>query len=125
MIIAKLHQCVYNAIVSLCLKYKNNGEEMYYNTTNETGISLKTNFEKADNQTRLTLSVFQTYPNDNLSANDVWSFLIDNESINEQTPLTSIRRAITDLTNQDRLVKTDKKVLGSAGRKTYTWKLKQ
>ena len=124
MIIAKLHQCVYNAIVSLCLKYKNNGEEMYYNTTNETGISLKTNFEKADNQTRLTLSVFQTYPNDNLSANDVWSFLIDNESINEQTPLTSIRRAITDLTNQDRLVKTDKKVLGLAGRKTYTWKLK-
>jgi hypothetical protein len=124
MIIAKLHQCVYNAIVSLCLKYKNNGEEMYYNTTNETGISLKTNFEKADNQTRLTLSVFQTYPNDNLSANDVWSFLIDNESINEQTPLTSIRRAITDLTNQDRLVKTDKKVLGLAGRKTYTWRLK-
>jgi hypothetical protein len=124
MIIAKLHQCVYNAIVSLCLKYKNNGEEMYYNTTNETGISLKTNFEKADNQTRLTLAVFQTYPNDNLSANDVWSFLIDNESINEQTPLTSIRRAITDLTNQDRLVKTDKKVLGSAGRKTYTWRLK-
>jgi hypothetical protein len=124
MIIAKLHQCVYNAIVSLCLKYKNNGEEMYYNTTNETGISLKTNFEKADNQTRLTLSVFQTYPNDNLSANDVWSFLIDNKSINEQTPLTSIRRAITDLTNQDRLVKTDKKVLGLAGRKTYTWRLK-
>jgi hypothetical protein len=124
MIIAKLHQCVYNAIVSLCLKYKNNGEEMYYNTTNETGISLKTNFEKADNQTRLTLAVFQTYPNDNLSANDVWAFLIDNESINEQTPLTSIRRAITDLTNQDRLVKTDKKVLGSAGRKTYTWRLK-
>jgi hypothetical protein len=124
MIIAKLHQCVYNAIVSLCLKYKNNGEEMYYNTTNETGISLKTNFEKADNQTRLTLAVFQTYPNDNLSANDVWAFLIDNESINEQTPLTSIRRAITDLTNQDRLVKTDKKVLGLAGRKTYTWRLK-
>jgi len=54
----------------------------------------------------------------------VWAFLIDNESINEQTPLTSIRRAITDLTNRNRLVKTDKKVLGSAGRKTYTWKLK-
>jgi len=97
---------------------------MYYNTTNETGNLLKTNFEKADNQTQLTLAVFQTYPNDSLSANDVWGFLIDNESINEQTPLTSIRRAITDLTNRDRLVKTDKKVLGSAGRKTYTWRLK-
>ena len=45
-------------------------------------------------------------------------------TINEQTPLTSIRRAISDLTNRNRLVKTDKKVLGGAGRKTYTWRLK-
>jgi len=124
MIIAKLHQCVYNAIVSLCLKYKNKEGNMYYNTTNENGSLLKTSLKQADNQEQLTLAVFQTYPNDNLSANDVWGFLIDNESINEQTPLTSIRRAITDLTNRDRLVKTDKKVLGLAGRRTYTWRLK-
>ena len=44
-------------------------------------------------------------------------FLIDNDSINEQTPLTSIRRAITDLTNQDKLLKTNKKVMGGSGRK--------
>ncbi len=124
MIIAKLHQCVYNAIVSLCLKYKNKEGNMYYNTTNENGSLLQTNMKQANNQEQLTLAVFQTYPNENLSANDVWAFLIDNESINEQTPLTSIRRAITDLTNRNRLVKTDKKVLGSAGRKTYTWRLK-
>ncbi len=97
---------------------------MYYNTTNETGSLLKTNFKQANNQEKLTLAVFQTYPYDNLSADDVWRFLIDNESINEQTPLTSIRRAITDLTNKDKLVKTDKKVLGNAGRRTYTWRLK-
>ena len=97
---------------------------MYYNTTNEKGSLLKTNMKQATNQEQLTLAVFQTYPNDNLSANDVWRFLIENESINEQTPLTSIRRAITDLTNRNRLVKTDKKVLGNAGRKTYTWRLK-
>ena len=97
---------------------------MYYNTTNETGSLLKTNLKQANNQTELTLAVFQTYPNDNLSAYDVWEFLINNETINEETPLTSIRRAITDLTDCNRLVKTDKKILGGAGRKTYTWRLK-
>lgn len=97
---------------------------MYYNTTNEIGVQLKANLKKAHNQTFLTLSVFQTYPKDYLSASNVWIFLMDNESIDEQTPLTSIRRAITDLTNQDRLVKTDKKVMGNSGRKTYTWRLK-
>lgn len=124
MIIAKLYQCVYNAIVSLCLKYKNKEGKMYYNTTNEKGSLLQTNMKQANNQEQLTLAVFQTYPNDNLSAYDVWQFLIDNESINEQTPLTSIRRSITDLTNRNRIVKTDKRVLGNAGRRTYTWRLK-
>jgi hypothetical protein len=124
MIIAKLYQCVYNAIVSLCLKYKNKEGKMYYNTTNENGSLLKTNTKQAENQTTLTLSVFQTYPTYTFSANEVWQFLIDNEAINEQTPLTSIRRAITDLTNEGKIVKTNRKVLGSAGRSTYTWRLK-
>tara|TARA_B100000214_G_C23913640_1_gene602585 strand:- start:490 stop:864 length:375 start_codon:yes stop_codon:yes gene_type:complete len=124
MIIAKLHQCVYNAIVSLCLKCKNKEGKMYYNTTNENGLNYKSNLKQAINQEKLTLAVFQTYPNDNLSAYDVWKFLVDNETINQETPLTSIRRAITDLTNAGKIVKTDRKVLGSAGRKTYTWRLK-
>ena len=124
MIIARLHQCVYNAIVSLCLKYKNKEGKMYYNTTNENGSLLKTNTKQAKNQTTLTLSVFQTYPTYTFSADEVWQFLIENEAINEQTPLTSIRRAITDLTNEGKIVKTNRKVLGSAGRKTYTWRLK-
>jgi hypothetical protein len=124
MIITKLHQCVYNAIVSLCLKYKNKEGKMYYNTTNENGSLLQTNMKQANNQEQLTLAVFQTYPTYTFSADEVWNFLIDNEAINEQTPLTSIRRAITDLTNEGKIVKTNRKVLGSAGRKTYTWRLK-
>ena len=50
MIIARLHQCVYNAIVSLCLKCKNKEGKMYYNTTNEKGSLLKTNMKQATNQ---------------------------------------------------------------------------
>ena len=47
---------------------------MYYNTTNESGAGYKANLEQANNQNELTLAVFQTYPNESLSANDVWSF---------------------------------------------------
>ena len=85
MIITKLHQCVYNAIVSLCLKYKNKEGKMYYNTTNENGSLLQTNMKQANNQEQLTLAVFQTYPNENLSANEVWAFLIDNLRIIKYT----------------------------------------
>ena len=41
---------VFNLIVSLCLKYKNNGEDMYYNTTREKEKQLRLNFDKAKNQ---------------------------------------------------------------------------
>ena len=124
MIIAKLHQCVYNAIVSLCLKYKNKGDHMYYNTTREEGVQLKLNIEKAHNQKHKVLSVFQKNPTQNYCADDIFRVLTERDEINTNTPLTSIRRAITDLTNDDYIVKTDKRVMGSAGRKTYTWRLK-
>ena len=124
MIITKLHQCVYNAIVSLCLKYKNKGEQMYYNTTREEGVQLKLNIEKAHNQKHKVLSVFQKNPTQNYCADDIIRVLTERDEINTNTPLTSIRRAITDLTNDDYIVKTDKRVMGSAGRKTYTWRLK-
>lgn len=74
----------------------------------------------------LTLAVFQTYPEDNLSAYDVWQFLIDNESIDEETPLTLIRKAINDLYDNNKIIKTNMKVLGLNGMPAmgYTWKLK-
>ena len=43
-------------------------------------------------------------------------------TINEQTPLTSIRRAMTDLTAEGMLVKTDYRVEGSYGKKVHTWR---
>lgn len=41
----------------------------------------------------------------------------------KNAPLTSIRRAITNLTSQGKLVKTDVKVKGSYGRMEYVWRL--
>ena len=78
------------------------------------------------NKKDLTLAVFQTYPEDNLSAYEVWQFLIDNESIDEQTPLTLIRKAINDLSDNNKIIKRNMKVLGLNGMPImgYTWKLK-
>ncbi len=38
-------------------------------------------------------------------------------------PITSVRRAISDLTRDGKLVKTDKQVIGMYGRKEYVWRL--
>jgi len=78
------------------------------------------------NEKQLTLAVFQTYPDDNLSAFDVWQFLIDNESINKETTLIMIRKAINDLSNNNEIIKKNMKVLGLNGMPImgYTWKLK-
>ena len=39
-------------------------------------------------------------------------------------PITSVRRAITDLTTEDRLIKTDIMKKGKYGKEVHCWKLK-
>ena len=41
----------------------------------------------------------------------------------ENTPITSIRRAITNLTKQGKLIKTNIQRKGQYGKLTYAWKL--
>ena len=41
------------------------------------------------------------------------------------TPLTSIRRAISNLTKSGYLEKTDNRVVGNYGKMNFQWKLKQ
>ena len=43
---------------------------------------------------------------------------------NTMVPITSIRRAITNLTNDEKLVKTDNQKTGPYGKPSYCWKLK-
>ena len=38
-------------------------------------------------------------------------------------PITSIRRALSDLTSECKLTKTDNKKLGPYGKHEFTWKL--
>ena len=45
------------------------------------------------------------------------------EDCGRNIPLTSVRRAISDLTRNGDLVKTDKQVMGIYGRKEYVWRV--
>lgn len=97
---------------------------MYYNTTREKEKQLRLNFDKAKNQKQKVLGIFQAIPTASYCADDVLSALKHLEAIDLNTPITSIRRAISDLAKEGYLLKTDKKVMGNWGRLTYTWRLR-
>ena len=89
----------------------------YYNTTNEKGFDLEKSHEKARNQEEIIYSFFLTYGKP-LSPSQVL------KKLNLECPITSIRRALTNLTNQDKIIKTDVKVVGLYGKKEHLWRLK-
>jgi hypothetical protein len=87
----------------------------HYNTTNESGNQLSLLNEIAINQEDKVLELFTIYKK--LSPSDVWKYY-------SQYPLTSIRRAMTNLSIAGKLVKTDEKKIGIYGRNEFIWQLK-
>ena len=97
---------------------------MYYNTTNEISLNLKNNIRKAKKQNEIVLAMFQKNFNYEYTPETMEFDLKDQKLIHEKTPLTSIRRAFTDLKNEGYIVKTKNKHIGNFGRFSYRWKLK-
>lgn len=69
-------------------------------------------------QNDIILSLFQRYPGHLFTPFEV------QHHTRLRAPITSIRRAITDLTKAGHLVKTDIKKIGKYGTVNYTWQLK-
>lgn len=88
----------------------------YYNTTGETGSQLKQYKRKAATQSDLILRFFQQRSKACFSPSYI------QQNCMPGTPLTSVRRAITNLTKQGKLVKLNRKVEGPYGRPEYVWK---
>ena len=88
---------------------------MYYNTTNESGEQLNMFKGKATKQENEILQLFKKY-----------TFLTPSYVQKEfqKYPLTSVRRAITNLTIAGLLDKTADKGPGIYGRKESVWKYK-
>ena len=87
---------------------------MYYNTTSEKGNHLKTSHTRTRTQEEKIYSFFLTFGQP-LSP----SMILD--KMNLKCPITSVRRALTDLTSKGKLIKLNKLVMGSYGKKEHLW----
>jgi len=92
---------------------------MYYNTTSKTGKDLKRAEKKAETQKEIILKLFKEKKM--LSASQAWNLFT--RQINKSTPLTSIRRAITDLMNENYLKKTSLMNIGVYGDNEHIYML--
>ena len=92
-------------------------ENNYYNTNKEFGDELKNSNTKAKSQEDAIMVLFRDRIK--LSASEVWHIYDDKGN----TPITSIRRAITNLYKNGVLVKTDETKDGIYGKKEHIYKI--
>lgn len=90
---------------------------MYYNTTNLKGDELKTSQKKTVSQEQKILDIFKKHQVP-LSPTDVYRNFAP-----PYAPLTSIRRALSNLTKDGKLEKTSKMTMGNYGKLEHCWKL--
>lgn len=93
--------------------------ESYYNTNRESGNELAESTGKAQKQEDIIYNYFKNNPDAELTPFEVQA------AINlVGTPITSIRRAITNLTHDGKLIKTNNQKRGEYGKKNFCWKFK-
>lgn len=88
----------------------------FYNTNQENSKESSESFLKAANQETAILGLFS-------AANFPMSPSMVYKALGEKWPITSIRRAITDLTDEGKIVKTQKTTKGIYGKKEHLWEL--
>jgi hypothetical protein len=92
---------------------------VYHNTTAKKGVELEQATIRAGHQSEKILRVFQQHPHTTFTPWDIHLHL------GQQLMITSIRRAITTLTDAGYLVKTqERRKSGPAEETNCTWKLK-
>jgi len=98
----------------------------YYNTTaiKDTDL-IKAYEEKAKTQKDLVLDVFKSRSDREYTPFEVREFLIGAGCIHPNTPITSIRRAVTDLANEGLIERTGGKKLEAFGRMNFCWRLRR
>jgi len=89
----------------------------YHNTIHETGRALAKREKKAKSQDRLVYDLFRKMGRA-MSASEIYRLWPEHK-----TPLTSVRRSITNLKNAAMLVKTSEKVMGLYGSPEYKYQL--
>ena len=88
----------------------------FYQTIDQPGSALKESHRKTRKQEELILDLF-VKRNRPLSP----SMVLSQSGLN--CPITSIRRAMTDLCKAGRIVKTDRQIKGIYGKAEHLWEL--
>lgn len=91
---------------------------MFFNTNNTNGNQLKLEWANANKQEEEIITFFSKNPNILYTP-----FEVQDEVFGQKVPITSIRRAITNLTTKGRLRKTDHTKKGVYGKPNYCWVL--
>lgn len=89
---------------------------MYHNTTSIQGDKLTQAQKKSDKQEEIILRYFQQYPDYGFTPFDVWKIF-------PNYPITSIRRAISNLSFLGILQKTGRMRMGGYGAPNNVWRL--
>lgn len=89
---------------------------LYYNTNKEDIQQVNSSLSKAKTQERIIYKLFLKTKQP-ISPSNVF------KSLNFIWPITSIRRAITNLTSDNKIVKTSNTVKGMYGKQEHLWSL--
>lgn len=91
----------------------------YFNTTHLTGFALKESRRKANTQEDRILTFFEKNFDKAFSPEDIQTYCMM-----ANRPLTSVRRAISNLTKDGYLRKTSHMKIGNYGKPVHTWQFK-
>ena len=90
----------------------------YYNTTHQSGAQVLRYRRQAQTQDQQLLEFFEANPRQLYTPSELLLFVFESA-----VPITSVRRAVSTLTERGQLVKTDRQKPGPYGRPEYAWRL--
>jgi len=91
---------------------------MYFNTTNLKGDELKERQSRARTQAQDVQEILELAGKP-LGASEILRRL---QAPNKNPPITSVRRALSNLKSSGKVIKTPARVTGMYGTKEYTWR---
>ena len=94
-------------------------QPVYHNTTNSEGATLEKYEGKAKTQEQVILDYFKNNLGKLFTPFDILDKLFS-----DNVPITSIRRAMTNLEHKGQLVKTGLQEMGQYGKPNYCWRYK-
>jgi len=91
---------------------------VYHNTTESLGPELRQYQDKASSQEKRILAFLKLDHNRPITPSAAMKWIFK-----DSVPITSVRRALTNLTNAGELVKTNVQTKGPYGRPEFIWEL--